>query len=543
MDWSWLQEQPEGQFLERKSCYERAEDTPRPRPIKDVVQDIAEALVAMANADGGVVALGIEDDGTVSGVPDSYDPDRIERQIQDHIRPRLNYRFSEVALEGCSVWIFETDWSGEVHQLTDGRYLLRVGSHSLPFSAEGIEAVKRSRLQRATEIQFLPDATLADLNLGLVQELAHKGGVSLSPEALLVHYRLAERVNGRLRLTLAAVLLFGNDPTRWHPRCGIEFIRWQGTERKTGTELNITKRIRMEAPLVQLVEEACKAIQPYIPERQRLVDLFFEERFAYPTFAWQEAIVNAIAHRDYRLQGIGIEVHLFDDRMEIWSPGELVEPVTLERLRKAERVHASRNPRIVRVLATLGYMRELGEGIPRMFEVMEQEGLRPPEFRLEGGRFVVTLWSTPIYRPETMRWLRRFENQGLARNQLRLLAYAYECGGQFTSQDYQKLVGADIYAASRDIKNLIRRGIVRLIRPRGRVYEIVMEPEKARAEKPPEFLALEPILQEKGFVKNEDIRKALGLSRLQAFRLLQRFTEQGFLKREGKGRSTHYKPQ
>jgi ATP-dependent DNA helicase RecG len=162
-------------------------------------------------------------------------------------------------------------------------------------------------------------------------------------------------------------------------------------ERRTGAELNVTKRLRIEAPLVKLIQQAYEQIQPFIPERQELVDLFFEERLEYPSFAWQEAIVNAVAHRDYRLTGIGIEVHLFDDRMEIWSPGELVEPVTLERLRNRERVHASRNPRIVRVLTEFGYMRELGEGIPRMFEVMERQGLHPPEFRMEGGRFVVTL--------------------------------------------------------------------------------------------------------------------------------------------------------
>jgi ATP-dependent DNA helicase RecG len=432
-DWTWLKTQPEGQFLERKSCYERSGTHPRPRPIKEVARDVAEALVAMSNADGGTVVLGVEDDGTVSGVPDGYHQDAVRRQIHDLIRPRLNFQLEEVTLEGRRVWVFETDWSAEVHQLTDGRYLLRVGSHSLPFG--DIEAMKRSRLQRVTEMQFLPDATLADLDIGLLQELAHKSGMELPPEELLVHYRLAEKVNGRLRLTLAAVLLFAKDPTRWHPHCEIELIRWEGTERRTGAGLNIVKRIRIEAPLVRLIEEAYRAIQPFIPERQRLVDLFFEERFAYPTFAWQEAIVNAVAHRDYRLQGLGIEVHLFDDRMEIWSPGELVEPVTLEKLRNRERVHASRNPRIVRVLTAFGYMRELGEGIPRMFEVMEQEGLRPPEFRLEGGRFVVTLWSTPIYPPETLRWLRRFEHQGLTRNQLRLLAYAHAHGGRLYQPD------------------------------------------------------------------------------------------------------------
>jgi ATP-dependent DNA helicase RecG len=272
------------------------------------------------------------------------------------------------------------------------------------------------------------------------------------------------------------------------------------------------------------------------------VDLFFEERFAYPTFAWQEAIVNAVAHRDYRLQGLGIEVHLFDDRMEIWSPGELVEPVTLEKLRNRERVHASRNPRIVRVLTAFGYMRELGEGIPRMFEVMEQEGLRPPEFRLEGGRFVVTLWSTPIYPPETLRWLRRFEHQGLTRNQLRLLAYAHAHGGHFTSRAYQKLVGVDIYTASRDIKDLIRKGIVRLTKPKGRVYEVIAESEKVVVEKPPEFASIEPILREKGFVKNEDIRKALNVSTWQANWILRKLVSLGWLEPEGEKRGRRYRP-
>ncbi|MFZ8842802.1 helix-turn-helix domain-containing protein [Thermoflexus sp.] len=149
MSWGWLTTQPEGKFLERKSCYDQTGRTPRPRPIKEVARDVAEALAAMANADGGTVVLGIEDDGTVSGVPDKY-PETIWKQIQGLIRPQLNFRFVKIGLEGRRVWIFETDWSAEAHQLTDGRYLLRVGSQNLPFPAWDIEAMKRSRLERAT---------------------------------------------------------------------------------------------------------------------------------------------------------------------------------------------------------------------------------------------------------------------------------------------------------------------------------------------------------------------------------------------------------
>jgi len=537
--WEWLKDQEEGQFLERKSCYDRSWDEGRPRSVKEVLQDVAGSLVAMANADGGAV-VGLDDDGTATGIPSRYEFRQAQKQLGDYIRPPLKFRAHEISLEGQRVWVFETDWSPDVHQLTDGRYLLRVGDQNLPFPAEDIKAIKASRRQRATEMQFFPDAILDDVDLTLVEELAKRAKLTLPPEETLLHYRLAERVNGQLRLTLAAVLLFARDPTEWCPRCGIEFILWRGVERRTGAELNVAKRLRIELPLAKLIRQAYEQIQPYIPEQQELVDLLFEERLEYPTFAWQEAIVNAVAHRDYRLTGIGIEVHLFDDRMEIWSPGELVEPVSLERLRNRERVHASRNPRIVRVLTEFGYMRELGEGIPRMFEVMERQGLHPPEFRLEGGRFVVTLRNTPVYRPETMRWLRQFEDKGLSRNQTRLLAYAHEYGDQFTSRAYQKLVGVDIYTASRDIKDLIRKGIVRLTKPKGRVYAVITEPEKAAAEIPQEFAALESVLEQKGFVKNSDIQRVLGVSPVQARLTARRLVLGGWLEPLGEKRARRY---
>lgn len=541
-EWEWLAHQPEGQFLDRKSCYERASGSMQPR-LKDAIWDVAETLAAMANAEGGTVVLGIEDDGTISGVPGRYNLEQVRSQIQSLIRPPLSFRVREIILEGKRVWVFETDWSPQVHQLSDGRYLYRHNDQNLPFPATDIEAIKNARRKLIWEDQIVPEATLADIDTDLLKEVVERTGLNLSVEEALLHYRLAEKRNGRLFLRRAALLLFGQDPSRWHPRCGMDFAIWQGTERRTGPEFNIRKRLRIEGiPLVRLVEEAYRTIQSYLPERQTLVDLFFEERLVYPTFAWQEAIVNAIAHRDYALEGIGIEVDLFDDRLEVRSPGELVPPVTLERLRRRERVHASRNPRIVRVLTDLGYMRERGEGIPRMFEVMEREGLRPPELTMEGGCFVVTLRSTPIYRPETMHWLRRYEGQGLTRNQLRLLAYAHEHGGRFTSRAYQKLVGVDIYTAARDIRDLIRRGIVRLTKPRGRIYEVIAQPSEAPREKPPELAVLEPILHQKGFIKNEDVRRELNLSRIQALRLLRRLLDQGFLRQEGAGRGARYTP-
>jgi ATP-dependent DNA helicase RecG len=541
---AWIQHRTEGQFFERKSCYDRSSGANKRRKPGDVARDIAETLAAMANADGGTLVVGVEDNGTPTGY--DYPEDRLTllyHAARNLVTPPLHPRMTPLTWGDIPVLVFEIDWSGEVHQLTDGRYLLRVGDKNLPFPARDISAMKDGKQRRATEMRMVPDATLSDLDDALIARFAQRIGTEEAPEELLLRYRLTERYERGWRLTLAALLLFGRDPVRWHPRCGIDFVKYAGTERRSGAQLNIVKRERMEGPLITLIEQAYRFIPTQLRERQHLVDLFFEERLEYPTSAWQEAIVNAVAHRDYRYEGMSIEVWLFDDRMEIRSPGELVEPVTIERLCHREHLHASRNPRIVRVLTDYGYMREQGEGIPRMFDVMEREGLYPPEFRMNADTvFAVTFRNTPIYSRETLRWLAQFTPMGLSGNQTRLLAFAKEHDNRFTSRDYQKLVGIDLYSASRDIKELIRKGIVCLPHPGGRLYELVLAPETLLREKPAELLPLEPILRAKGYVKNEDIRSALGVERRQATHIAEKLVGEGWLISEGTKRGTRYLP-
>ena len=543
-NWDWLKTHEEGQFFERKSCYDRTGGRLKLRRVKEVAKDVAETLSAMANADGGTLALGIEDNGTPTGV--DYPEDRLQVIFEAPkrlVKPPLKARYQWVELDGFKILVFEVDWSPDVHQLSDGRYLMRIGDKNMPFPASDIAAIKAGRRKRITESRLILDASIEDMDLEVLNAFRRKIGLSLTDEEIFLRFRLAEKRNGHLVLSLAAILLFAKDPLRWHPACYIDFVKWEGTERKFGAEFNVTKRERIEGPLPVLIEKAFDTIRPHIRERQRLVDLFFEERFEYPTFAWQEAIINAVAHRDYALEGTPIEVWLFDDRMEIRSPGQLVEPVTLERLKRCERIHASRNPRIVRVLTEWGFMRELGEGIPRMHEVMEKEGLKPPEFLLEAGSiFTVILRNTPIYPPETIKWLKQFEKYDLTPNQKRLLAYAHAHDGKFTSRAYQKLVGVDIYAASKDIKDLIRKGIVRLTKKGGRIYEVIAGGKEMKVEFPPELVALEPILRQKGYIKNEDIRKVLNLSIPQAKRIALKLVNLGFLTPKGEKRGRKYVP-
>jgi len=298
-----------------------------------------ETLSAMANADGGSLALGLEDDGVASGV--AYPPDRLDVLLQAPrrlVQPPLNAMHQWVTVNDRDILLFDVDWSPEIHQLSDGRYLLRVNDSNMPFPAPDIRALKEGKRRRLTELRVIPEASFADLDSDLLAELRQKTGLTLSDAELLQHYRLIEPRQGRQVLTLSALLLFGQDPLPWHGGAFVDFVKWKGKKRRFGPDLNITKRERVEAPLPYLIERTFQVVLPHIRERQRLVDLFFEERFEYPPFAWQEAIINAVAHRDYGLEGTPIEIWMFDDRLEIRSPGQLVEPVTLERLRQGERI-------------------------------------------------------------------------------------------------------------------------------------------------------------------------------------------------------------
>jgi ATP-dependent DNA helicase RecG len=534
----------EGQFFERKSAITREKGSARPRPLRTIAWDIAETLTAMANADGGELVVGIEDDGSVTGVPHAIRDVRFLQNIpkdQNYVSPLLAANIADFVHPAGQLLYFRVEWSPEVHRLADGRYLLRVNDNNVPFPADQIAALKSSKALGLIERSFPVGATINDIDLALVTSAMAKAGSFESEIEYLTDRQLIDLRNEQAIPRLAALLLFSKSPSHWHLRCGIDFVKWDGTTRRHGAALNISKRIHVEAPLAILIERAYEAILPFIRERQHLQDLFFTETLEYPTFVWQEAIVNAVAHRDYGIQGAGIEIWLFDDHMEIRSPGLPPQPVTIEALNRREHLHLSRNPLMVRVLSELGYMRELGEGIPRMFDEMEREGFYPPRFDSVGNlSFEVTLRNEPVFARETLTWLQQFREIELTGDQKRLLAYAHEQGGRFTSRDYQKLCGLDIYRASMSIRGLIRRGIVRSTGKGSRIYEVI-KPGEEPPEIPEELRLLVRLLRLKGEISNRDIREALALSRPSAARLAAQLVDIGFLERYGAGRWTRYR--
>ncbi len=470
-----LLKQERGQFLEFISAYEYRRPGVQKKGEQSLGREIARILSAMANADGGTLLVGVEPDKSVTGIP--HQPDEIQgliRAPQQLLSPPLFPVSEKMKLGNLQLLKFDVSSGLEIHRIAGGRSFYRIAAETPSLPPEQIQALKQAKKNVFYERQQPLDAAWEDLDADLLQ--AFLGKIQDPRDAKFIlsqSYHLIDTSRGRPTPNMAGLLLFAKDPLHWHPRCGIDFIKFEGTERQHGASLNVVKRIRFDGPLMRLIDDAVGRIKEHIRARTILHDLFFHERLEYPTFAWQEALVNAVAHRDYALSGASIEIWMFDDRLELRSPGLPPLPVTLEQLRQRKSIHFSRNPLIVRTLADLGYLREMGEGIPRIFQEMEHYGLHPPEFSAEGFLFTVTLRNTPVYDDDTLKWLNQFSAGNINSRQRRLLAYAYCHGKTFSTAEYQRIAEVDRDTAYREIRLMVRSGIVVPLKPKSRSYRIV----------------------------------------------------------------------
>jgi ATP-dependent DNA helicase RecG len=470
-----LLKQERGQFLEFLSAFEHRRGGSYKKTQHDLTREIARYVSGLANADGGTLLVGVEPDKSVTGIP--HGDEEIQCMVQAPLAlltPPVSAMSEKIRLGNLLLLKFEVVPSLEVNRLAGGRSFYRVATECPGLPAEQIHSLKEAKKSVLYERQQPMAAAWEDLDDNVVEAFASKLNDPRPVQQVLSQsYHLCDDSRGRPAPNMAGLLMFGKDPALWHPRCGIDFIKYEGVERRHGAALNVVKRIRFEAPLARLVDEAVGRIKEQIRERTILHDLFFRERLEYPAFAWQEALVNAVAHRDYAISGACVEVWMFDDRLEVRSPGLPPPPVTLEQLRQHKSIHFSRNPLIVRALADMGYLREMGEGIPRMFEEMEHHGLLPPEFSVEGFFLVVTLRNTPVYDDDTLRWLNQFAASEINLRQRRILAFAYCHGKVFSTAEYERVAEVDRDTAYRDIRALVKSGVVAPTKPKSRSYRII----------------------------------------------------------------------
>ena len=368
-----LRSKPEGQTFDRKSARIDA-------------KVLAVVLTAMANADGGSVVVGIEDDGIITGI------DRYLPHINDLLRVPIDYCVPSIEAKAeyisCKndegnddhVLLIHIEQSNRIHATTADNAYLRVGdkSHKLGFE-------ERMQLTFAKGVCYFEDepvkqAEFEDIDLSSVADYCALIGYDRDALTYLrTNKGFVVGKNQRDMLSVAALLLFGKEPQRWFQRARVRVICFDGNVEHTGTRMNVVKDEMFEGRIIEMTRNVLAFVKTQIREHTFLGEgAVFRTVPEYPEFCWTELIVNAIAHRDYSISGTDIQVKIFSDHLTVESPGILPGTVRLGNIRTT---HFSRNPKIANVLHDYGFVREFGEGINRIYEEMAKAGLPAPEFK------------------------------------------------------------------------------------------------------------------------------------------------------------------
>ncbi len=413
----------ESHFREFKSALQGPPSAKTSRSSNSIARDIGEALVAFANADGGELLIGVEDDGTITGTNklNESDMQRLAEAPKSNVHgktPLPPVRIATLVLDGLRILYFSIHKStSHIHLTSDGRCVQRRDLETLPIPAEEIIFGRRERESREYDREYIDSAKVNDLNAGLIQAVAEQISPGMSVEKCLQYLDIAEYIGPGLRLRRSAPLLFAKEPSKWHPRLQLRIIKVEGTELKSGSQYNAKSDQTVTGNILELVEKGWEALRPQLVQTRLGKDARFGTTIMYPELACREALVNAIAHRDYSEEGRGVEIYVFDDRMEVRNPGALLSTITIADLVRLEGVHQSRNATIARVLREAGYMRELGEGMRRMFELMKKSELTQPELTSSTNSFCVTLRHSTIYSSAQKLWLEQFDSFNLSREQ------------------------------------------------------------------------------------------------------------------------------
>ncbi len=441
---------------------------------------LAMALVGMANTDGGTVLLGVSSPaGELLGLRDPGAAcDRVFQAalLTDPTLvlpvPRQVSLQKPGTVNSVDLAVITVP-SGLPHVYSlDGRYFGRQGSQTNPLPARHLYRLLNQRGTLQFESRLLPDARLSDLDQNRVVAYAHQVGNIYEDDfqhacEFLIRRGCLKRIGSEIQLTNAAVLLFGRHPEQWFPNATILAGRFPGT----ALSGRYIKR-DISGCLPDQLRQAEEFLRGNLQTVVRLVGLQHQESLEYPFEAVRELLVNAVAHRDYNLQGDNIHLNIFSNRLEITSPGTLPGPVTLKNLLDAR---FARNAIISQVLSDMGYVERLGYGLDRVVEVTRLNGLLPPQFEELAGTFKVTLFASLAgdgadgKQPDLSRYLQLDLN---SRQQLALAQLATRL--RISSHDYQALC-PEVHAETlrRDLSDLVSRGILIKVGDKKATYYIL----------------------------------------------------------------------
>jgi ATP-dependent DNA helicase RecG len=375
----------EDQWFERKS-------------IKIAPATLAKALVAFANAEGGVIVVGLHN-GVVEGVgAHTQQVNALRQAAIDCTIPPVRMRSEEVLCtndDGVddALLVIRVDPGETVYETNSHDVFLRIGDESRRLGDDARRELSYDRGQSVFDGTPVSGIAIDDLDATQLGHYKSAIGTTLEHEAMLKNRSLLTQND---QVTVAGFLLFHESPHLEMPNAHVRIVRFLSDERGTGSRLNVEdgKDFRVEGSIPVVISRAAELMDELVPRRRALqASGQFESVPVVPRDAWLEGLVNAVIHRSYSIYGDHIRVEIYPTRIEIYSPGRF--PGLADPRSPLDISRYARNPRIARVCSDLAIGQELGEGIKRIFEEMRAVGLTDPIYQQGQGHVRLTLQTVP----------------------------------------------------------------------------------------------------------------------------------------------------
>jgi ATP-dependent DNA helicase RecG len=445
-----------------------------------------ETISAFANTSGGgIIVLGVSE--TPEGIqitglktPAKYQSDlaSICSQMVPPLRPLIEIHKIEgkllVSAEIPEVSYKDKPCYYQGSGIMSGSFI-RVADGDHQLTQYEVQGFLDGRGQPFYDVEPIPESSIADLDKELVElflgKIRQKSPQlkTWDDQKVLKTYRILADHNNEDKVTLAGLLCLGNYPQKYFPGMTIHVLAYPTmTPGQTG-EMGerLLDNIKIEGPILRAVPQAIKAIIRNLKKRTVVKGMFRDDVLEYPEIFLREALINAVAHRDYSplARGSSVQIKVFPDRVEISNPGGLFGPVTQERLGE-QGLQASRNSYLMKLLEDLPVPGEnlvlcenRGTGIPTMINSLMKAGMEPPQFLDTRNQFRVVCFNHALFDKETLIWLEQYSKLDLSERQRFALAFVRH-SEKISNIEYCRMNHCDSRIATRELNDLVQKKLM-----------------------------------------------------------------------------------
>lgn len=519
--------------------------------MKERISLAVDELIAFANCKGGTVYFGVEDNGEVTGCTGNYDLQAMREAIYDKTRPPMFTEIDEIVYEEKTVITITVEADGKTYATTDGRCLKRLGKNSKPYYPDEMSHIYSAIHTNDFSAQIIAESSLDDINLMVVYALKEKlrirDSASTLPDlddmAFLRDLKLIVNDNGQDKLTIAGLLFVGKEQSiqRLLPQAEVIYLHYSKDNLE---EYNL--RMDMKQPIITVVDRLTEKIQNDNKIKNVQIGLFRLEVADFSEKVFQEALLNALSHRDYQQMG-AVYVKHYPDKIVIENPGGFLDGITAENI--ITHPSSPRNKLIAETLQSLKYVQRTGQGVDIIYKEMVSMGKPYPVYRVFNDAVQLTIGSA-MEDPDFVKFIVKEQDSkqiSLSLSQLMILRYIVE-NRKIKLSDAQRIAQVSDEDARKCCTELMRFGLIEIVGKEymltARVYEAVKSQVEYTRDKVVQYIKAKDMIMEylstNNSITNAIIRELCGFTKQQARTTIEKMIKDELVTKVGAGPATKY---